>query len=598
MTETNVALDVADRGDKVRQAAIYQERIGVLYEQIRASTLTQPFAFAVTGYLMGRGQPLWLLASLLAAVAASAVWTYYLTTLYYRYRDQVVDFNRWARRIWLCNSLSGLIWGIAFCLFATTDNQGVVYFTVFFAAAVSLFSIPVLASHLPTYYTFVILVAGPVSVLLLISEDSVKFTLGAVLPQAAAVSMLYARSLFQKWNETFELRFDNDHLIEQLRQQKLLAEQANMAKTKFLAAASHDLRQPLHALTLFTEVLSNQLNEQDRQQTIRNIRSSTETLRSLFDALLDVSKLDAGVVRPQLRPFELHELMLKLDNEFRPLAEAKHLVWQSRGVNASVLSDPALLELVLRNLISNAVRYTLQGFVSLEARQEDDRILIEVSDSGVGIPEEKHQEVFQEFVQLQNPERDKVKGLGLGLAIVKRLVKLLDHDLHLESEPGKGSRFALVLPMVVQTETMKSVDVIKPLVGGINVLIIEDDAGQRTALQVLLQSWGYMAQASESLAEATELLAEFKPDVVIADYRLREHRNGVEAIQTIRQLTGLSLPGLIISGDTGAEALKEVRDSGLQLLHKPVAPARLRGFMRHVERRQASGTGHDFNADV
>jgi two-component system, sensor histidine kinase len=369
-----------------------------------------------------------------------------------------------------------------------------------------------------------------------------------------------------------------------LQDEKNRAEQANIAKSRFLAAASHDLRQPLHALGLFVAALDERVRQPEARLLVRNINRSVEALEGLFNALLDISKLDAGVVQPNVRHMSLDRLLNHLCAEYIPQARAKGLDFQYRRTGIVVQSDPMLLETMLRNLISNAIRYTKAGEIRIESTRRDNSVSVDVIDTGVGIAPEHQTEIFREFYQLHNPERDRTKGLGLGLAIVDRLATLLGHPLDLSSVPGAGSVFRLTLPV----GNVDAIDADEPISENLGrhavplkVLIIDDEATVCEAMTILLDDWGYEVTAVGSLDEARMLLTSV-PDVIIADYRLREDRTGAEAIRTLQEHFHVDIPALIVTGDTDPERIAQAKQSGFAFLHKPVPPAKLRAFLRGV----------------
>jgi signal transduction histidine kinase/ActR/RegA family two-component response regulator len=375
-----------------------------------------------------------------------------------------------------------------------------------------------------------------------------------------------------------------------LEAEKERAEQANLAKSRFLAAASHDLRQPLHALGLFTAALSERLRSDEAPLLVDNIKRSVGALEGLLNALLDISKLDAGSVVPQFRDFSLAFLLAQLSSEYEPQARSKGLAWKCPSSDLVVHTDPALLETILRNLISNALRYTQRGAVRVECSREGDTVCIAVIDTGIGIAAEHQQEIFAEFVQLHNPERDRGKGLGLGLAIVDRLVQLLDHRLELESTTVSGSTFRLLLPLgqaVPANPVLPKAEPTDDATTLLTVLVIDDESEVREAMRTLLETWGYPVCAVGSLSEALASL-QHAPGAIIADYRLREERTGAEAIRTLRQTFGEDIPALIVTGDTAPERIRQARESGFAFLHKPVPPAKLRAFLRSSGQRRVA----------
>lgn len=369
-----------------------------------------------------------------------------------------------------------------------------------------------------------------------------------------------------------------------LQQEKLRAEQANLAKSRFLAAASHDLRQPMHALALFVEALRSQVQHPPVRSLVDNIESSVRALDGLFNALLDISKLDAGTVTPALQHFSLRPLMERLDNEFRQQAHGRSLSWQCGGCDYTAHSDPVLFETILRNLISNAIRYTPRGSVHITCQPDRDLIRISVVDTGVGILPEHQAEVFREFHQLHNPERDRNKGLGLGLAIVDRLTRLLGIRLRLESAPGVGSDFSLEIPAGTTAVAEPATGSAQPVFGLFNgavVLIIDDELDIRQGMKILLTNWGCMTLEAESGDEALRLLRELAlvPELIVADLRLRHNQTGIDAIREVRATFGDDIPAMIVTGDTAPERLQEADAAGFPLLHKPVKPHRLRAAM-------------------
>ena len=374
------------------------------------------------------------------------------------------------------------------------------------------------------------------------------------------------------------------HLEQRIGERTRELELASTAKSRFLAAASHDLRQPMHALGLFVARLRETVHARDAVHTIEQIEASVRALDQLLDALLDISRLDAGVLKPRLEDFRLQPLLARMQTEFLPAAQAKGLrlcVMPSRLV---VRSDPVLLERILMNLMSNAVRYTGQGGIIIGGRRRGGRVRLEVWDSGPGIPENKQQEIFQEFCQLGNPERDRSNGLGLGLAIVKRLAQLLQHRIDLTSSPGRGSRFSIELPLGETSRVTPPPRLQKPPgdnLSGAFVVVVEDERLVREGMHDLLTQWGCQVVTAGSAMEAAARLAKHDriPDLIISDYRLRDGETGIQAISRLRAAYPVSIPALLISGDTAPERLREARESGLRLLHKPVPPARLRAML-------------------
>ena len=375
-------------------------------------------------------------------------------------------------------------------------------------------------------------------------------------------------------------------------------ELANAAKSRFLAMASHDLRQPLHALGLFVAQLRTPLKSGERTKTIERIDATRKEMNEMFNSLLDISRLDAGILTPKITEFPIARLLQKIETRFDQATREKGLRLRVRRSDAWVRSDAMLLERILLNLVSNAVRYTLRGGIIVGCRRRGEMLRIEVWDSGPGIPEDQKQNIFGEFFQLTAPERNRYGGLGLGLAIVDRLRLLLNHQIDLASTVGRGSRFAILVPMadecVTSTEPVDSPHPAAFAVEGKVILVIADAPTVQEGTAGLLGKWGYSVLTAGSDEAALIRLAERqqRPDLIISDYHLASGKTGIRAIEQINAAFGSSIPAILISGDTAPEPLRDAKDRGYILLHKPVDPMRLRAvmhelFMEHDDRSDA-----------
>ena len=391
-------------------------------------------------------------------------------------------------------------------------------------------------------------------------------------------------------SEERERRRQLDELVEELRKRQEAAESANVAKSRFLAAASHDLRQPTHALGLFLQALRQRTLPAPERELVDKIGKPFSAMEALFNALLDVSRLDAGVVEAQPCTFPVTRMLERMRAEYAPQAVAKGLRLSVRPCSAFVVSDPVLLEEMVGNLVSNAVRHTSRGRVLLGCRRVDRSVRIEVWDTGRGIPKDKQREVFGEFVQLENPERDRRKGLGLGLAIVDRLAKLLDHAVELRSEPGRGSVFSVRVPAgraadFVEEEASEPSRTLDPFAGRF-VAIVDDDPDVLEAMSSLLRDWRLeVATADSRDAILTKLAGASRvPQAILCDYRLRGEENGIEVIRAIREEFNDDIPAALVTGDTDPLRLQDARHSGLPLVHKPLKPAQLRALLSQLLR--------------
>ncbi len=378
-----------------------------------------------------------------------------------------------------------------------------------------------------------------------------------------------------------------EEATQELRRKKDEAEKANFDKSRFLAAASHDLRQPMHALGLFVGELHSRLDTVEQRKIASKVEESVEALSSLLDSLLDISKLDAGIVVPQIQSVDVEAILKRLVQDFVPVAKRKNVKLCVKCINATVLSDPVLLERILLNLLSNAIRYTPQnGTVLLACRKSGENMRIEVRDNGIGIPYDEQKNIFHEFVQLANSARDRSKGLGLGLAIVDRLAGLLHHTLDLRSVSGRGSTFSVTVPRVygvedlfAEQESAPPAAMTKPdRLENLRVLVVDDDVLVRTSTAGILESWGCDVSVGEGLEEVWNEYSESHFDLVICDYRLPDG-NGLQLADRIKEHSEIPPAFILISGDTSPQILKAVNDRGHHLLHKPVRPAKLRSLI-------------------
>ncbi len=390
----------------------------------------------------------------------------------------------------------------------------------------------------------------------------------------------------------------------ELRLRKEEAELATLSKSQFLAAASHDLRQPTHALGMFIARLGQLPHDGQTRHLVANLDASVHALQDLLDGLLDISKLDAGAVKINRRAVPVNSIFEPVKRAMLGLASEKGLRLRFRPTPVWVQTDPVLLQRILLNLVSNAVRYTHQGSVLVTCRpsRKTGVVRIEVWDSGMGIAPEHHQMIFKEFFQVSNLERDRSKGMGLGLNIVERTAHLLGHTLSVRSSLGAGSRFTVEVPLAhalspVQPGRSQPGGVPSSL-KGLRVLMIEDDELARQAMASLLESWGCVVISADSQAAAlSETQAHGRPDVIISDYRLNDGENGLAAIAAVRAVTGHALVACLASGDTDPDLIRQARAMGLTILHKPVRPAKLRSLM-HSLASQAQLQGRESTSDL
>jgi signal transduction histidine kinase len=386
---------------------------------------------------------------------------------------------------------------------------------------------------------------------------------------------------------------DNEIVQDKTRQLEDKTQQleiANKHKSHLIASASHDLRQPLHALNLFVAQLRDEPSPAERGRLVARIDAAVGSMNELFESLLDMTRLDAGIVRPSPAAFPVERLLRRIETTFAEAARKKGLRLGVVPSRAWVSSDPILLERVLLNLVSNAVRYTERGGALIGCRRRGAMLRIDVCDTGPGIPEDQRRKIFDEFYRAR-PDVGHREGLGLGLAIVDRLCRLLGHRVEVDSAPGRGSRFSVSVPAVAQPQEETAMPGEAPAPGeparGRRILVIDDDALVLDGMRGILQGWGCEVETAASGDAALARVREggVRPDIVISDSRLADGERGIDAIARVRAALGAPIPALVITGDTAPERLREASAGGLPLLHKPVSPMALRTTLNRLLRR-------------
>jgi len=374
----------------------------------------------------------------------------------------------------------------------------------------------------------------------------------------------------------------NLRMFEEIQRKGRALALANQAQSRFLAAASHDLRQPMHALSLFIGQLRASRAPAERAKLVARVEEAAGSLAELLDQLLDLSKLEAGAVQAAPQPFAMRDVLASIDLQFAPLARTKGLTLRVKATRAVVASDPVLVQRVLLNLVANAIRYTQCGGVLVGCRRRVGRLVVGVWDTGCGIPAERHADVFREFVQLGARGGDS-PGLGLGLAIVARLADVLHTHIDLRSTVGRGSMFAFELPLADARRRAPPPLRVASL-RGVFALVVDDDETTRVGTRGLLQSWGCL---TEEAADAAQAIAQLQshdrpPELIVCDYQLAGGANGADAIARIRAAVGEATPAVIVTGDTATEVARAAQALGVPLLHKPVSPVKLRALLARL----------------
>lgn len=492
----------------------------------------------------------------------------------------------WLNAFSLGALFSGMLWGMLLLyILEPTLNKDILLLSLIFIG-MSAGSVVPSSTYLPCSFSFSTPIILPFSVYLL--QENIELQLIGILLVIFLLSMLsFSVMVNRNILRSIRLSFENSDLLDDLKNQKALAEQASIDKSRFLAATSHDLRQPLHALDLYLGALQVQLAEGEHVALVNKASASSQALSELLNVLMDISRLDSGDVAINTKLFSLKKVIESIDDEFELLAQEKGISVELNLAELYVRTDPILLGRMLRNLLSNAINHNQDCTIELKTTKSEGEVVISIKDSGRGIAESELDNIFSEFYQLNNPERDRSKGLGLGLAIVKRLSVLLAIKVDVSSESGKGSEFLLTLP--VESVNVKPSEELVLMtntdLAGLFFIVIEDEEAVRDALRMLLRACGCEVLLASSEQELMTSLIKDNypaPDIIISDYRLRDSKVGTDAVQRVRDHFKLAIPSIIITGDTSEVIETTVREAGCQLLLKPVNSQTLRNKIEQV----------------
>jgi signal transduction histidine kinase/CheY-like chemotaxis protein len=503
---------------------------------------------------------------------------------------------RWYHR-WVGGTLlSGLLWAMAMVMFygrgGAIQEMGLILIVFGYCVA----AVPMLSDQPRVFQAFLLICFVPGIGRMLWEGRLYDWQLAGLLLLIMGLTSLLGRNYRQSMLRMMELKQRADELLDALRQEKAAAdharreaEAANRAKTQFFSAASHDLRQPLHAMVLFAEALRQKNTDAEVAQLINSINGSVDALEGLFSELLDITRIDSGGIDVNPQHFALRDVFTRMKLHFEPIAFEKGLGLSFKGGRHYAFGDPVLVERILRNLLSNALRYTEDGGALVSCRRRGDQLLLQVWDSGIGISPEAMPRIFDEFYQVGGVRRlepHQRKGLGLGLAIVKRLAGLMNADLQVRSVAGRGSVFTLVLPCGAEPQLKDPLPTLRPAMAltlsGQRIVIVEDEPSVLEGLQVLLRSWGAQVLGFDSLAAARPWLDSGpteRPQLLIVDYRLPDGVTGVDVIRAMREVFGPGLSAIVVTGSTLAGHDEEAQAHDFHLMYKPVVPTKLRAMI-------------------
>lgn len=583
------------------------DQVATLYASWHRTTASMTLGAAILCTVLWDREDPATMAAWFAAILANQAWRGLLARAWRRARPSIEEAPRWGRYWAAGSAIAGALWGLAAIMMfpASPPHQALLIVCLF---SVVLGGLNLTAVYKPSFYGFVLSVLVPLVARVAIEGDQVHLFTALVLLVVLVFVLSFGRQVNRLLTHSLAIRYENVDLIDELKAQsraaesaRTAAETANRAKSQFLAAASHDLRQPLHAMGLFSAALSARTRDPEMKPLAASIQTSVETLETLFGQLLDLSRLDAGALQPERSEVPLGPLFAKLEAAFMPQAGACGLALRVVPTAWSVDTDPLLLERILRNLVANALRYTREGGVVLGARRRGSMVRIDVIDSGVGIAAADRERIFDEFVQIGSAARREAgRGMGLGLAIVRRLCALLGHSLELASTSGRGSRFSVSAPRVpvrrrrgeppaAQNEAESPMPLSADFAGRL-VAVIDDDPVVVDAMCTLFASWGCRVAGGDDAPALVATIGKELPNLIVADLRLANGRSGIAAIGDLRRAFAHAIPALIVSGDTTDAAREETRAAGITILSKPVVAATLHASAESIVSAASSRT--------
>ncbi|MBB4398049.1 ATP-binding protein [Bradyrhizobium sp. ERR14] len=585
--------------DKIREALVellYRNSYGVVASNVVIS-------LAAASVLRSAVPASWLIGWLGAVYLLTAIRVLAARRFFKRVREPT-SVLRWAWLAAAFSCVSGLLWGMLGWVGFRPEEPILFSFTAVVLTGLICGTVPSLSAFPPALVGSIVATMLPFTVRSITNGGDISGAYLALLGGLLTINLYYCRTTYRMLHESIRLRLENVELVSHLQEERDRAQAADRAKTRFLAAASHDLRQPIHALSLLIATLAalghrGVVQSGDARDLAGKAKSIVGNLSALLNGLLDISRLDAGVVTVAREAVNLSQLFNQFSNEFAPEAKDRGLDWRVVESRLQVDSDPMMLKRVLGNLLSNAFRYTRSGGVLLGCRRRGASVEIQIWDTGPGIPADQQAMIFEEFVQLQNPARDRTQGLGLGLAIVRRTAALLQHPLKLVSVVDRGSMFSVTVPQASAVAPPLPDHSAPPADIAISIMVVEDEGDVLDVMVRLLTLQGHRVYAGRSAAEVQQIHAEAMAtgdapvDLIVTDYRLGGGATGQDAIEALCAYIGRSLPAIIVTGDTSPARIKEASASGHRILHKPIAGEQLNEAIvaAYVDRKQSIKSG-------
>lgn len=571
------------------KSAVKESQIDYVFDQLHVTAWPHTIAVLVTTGVLWftTHSPLsivWMVIFLVSHVMRMLT----LDRLWKQCRQQG-DYRRIPLLLILGMLYSGSLWGLVPVWFMNQAQTEAVIFISIALAGMCASTLPALAGYLPAYLAFIF----PVLALLIIKLFLLGLSATALLGVACMTAFVMISSkINQIITMSITMDFQNRELLDQVTVAKEKAESANQAKSRFMAVASHDLRQPLQALGLILESmkLKSANGSTDQAALIQQGVNCHDALSEMFNSLMDLSRLESNDLNVRVTNVALRELLEMLVREFEPAARAKGLTLVLKADDSIALTDPLILGRIIRNLLSNAVKFTEQGSVEIHVQSVSAGVLVQVQDSGMGIPLQEQARVFDEYHQVATQNRLRQQGVGLGLSVVKRLSQLLDLELQLESVPGQGTTFTIVVPKGDPAQVAHKEEVVNFSLQGCRVLVVDDEPALLQATSNLLAEWGCQVMAAACKESALQCLQGAQaPQIIVSDYHLG-NCTGLSVIKAVQDLLGEAIPALLMSGDTSPELIQKMRHHSLFLLQKPVKPVHLRKVLRQLLQQHPAAT--------
>ena len=559
-------------------AQVNKERLDWMVREIHPHFAGGVFGAVLIGVVFAPvardgGLMLWVILNLAIAVLGAAL------LLGLRRHYHRLPIAAWVRLSGVMLLLWGMVLATAPWLFETASDPA--YFVTMIVLLIGICASPsaTLALYPLIYLAFVTPVMASLGGSILVSDFIDNPLMNWLTPIFWAFLVGYTWRLHGVLIDSISSRLEKDDALRKL-------ERSNQLRSRFLAAATHDIRQPLQAISLHLSVLGERFSDRAEADLLKRLHDSTSSMSTLMDTLLDVSRLDNQDIQANIRSVAIKPLLEQWLGQYALMARDKGLDLHVELDDLVVRTDPLLLERIVLNLFSNAIRYTESGAIRVRLGQQDDEVTLSIADTGPGIAEDEQENIFEAFHQIDTPTHEQQRGMGLGLAIVDRLAVLLAHPISLQSEPGAGSTFSLTLPPGRREELLQQRPPVTPEweMTGLKVLIIDDNADVRDALQALLSDWQCQVRAFSESVSADE----WQPDFILSDYHLATGETGLDSIKRLRQDAARCIPAAILTGDQNLTLPEQLPRTAL--LRKPVRPAQLRSVMQKMVRRNRQAT--------